>query len=391
MSSTPTARDEHWMRVAMEWSRRGQGWTSPRPSVGCAVVRDDRLIGAGHTTPGDGNAHAEIVALRKAVESGESTQGATAYVTLEPCSHFATTPPCTQALIEAGIKRVVAGVRDPNPAVDGRGYQQLREAGIEVVEDCLRDECARLHEQFLKHIALHTPFVTLKFAASLDGKIALPGGESKWITGEAARQRAHVLRHEHDAVLVGIETVLQDDPQLNVRLDGKWKQPARVVLDSTGRLPLEAKLLQEVSTRVFIVTTARMSLEKRQQLEDRGARVLIVPENEHGVDMQESIDQLYQHGVYSVLIEGGARVASSALRAGVVDKVMWFVAPMLIGVGRDALGEYSVAKLVDAPRLHDVQIDRVDEDILVSGYLPLTAQTPSLLRERVGPEGGGEG
>jgi diaminohydroxyphosphoribosylaminopyrimidine deaminase/5-amino-6-(5-phosphoribosylamino)uracil reductase len=356
------------MRVAMEWSRRGLGWTSPRPSVGCAIVRDEKLIGAGHTTPGDGNPHAEIVALNKAREAGESTRGATAYVTLEPCSHYATTPPCTRALIEAGVARVVAGVRDPNPAVDGRGYGQLRAAGIEVVEGFLGEECARLHEQFLKHIVRHAPFVTLKIAASLDGKIALQSGESQWITGEAARRRAHVLRHEHDAVLVGIETVLQDDPQLNVRLEGTWKQPARVVLDSRGRLPLKSKLARDTSTPLFVATTEAMPPATREALVARGAKVLVLPHDENGVILQELMDKLYQLGVCSVLIEGGARVASSALHAGVVDKVTWFVAPLLIGQGREALGEYSVEKLADAPRLRDVQVERLGEDILVSGY-----------------------
>jgi diaminohydroxyphosphoribosylaminopyrimidine deaminase/5-amino-6-(5-phosphoribosylamino)uracil reductase len=359
------------MRVAMEWSRRGAGWTSPRPSVGCALVRDENLIGAGHTTPGDGNPHAEVVALNQARENGESTQGATAYVTLEPCSHFATTPPCTHALIEAGITRVVAGVRDPNPEVDGRGYAQLRAAGIEVVEDFLSGECARLHEQFLKHIVCHTPFVTLKIAASLDGKIALPSGESQWITGPVSRQRAHVLRHEHDAVLVGIETVLHDDPQLNVRLEGAWKQPARVVLDSQGRLPLTAKLVQDRSTRLFVATTEKMPLDKREQLTDSGAQVLVLPSSPRGVDFQALMSSLYQHGVYSVLIEGGARVASSALRAGIVDKVAWFTAPMFLGQGRGALEEYSLATLNEAPRLRDLQIEQLGEDVLMTGYLCL--------------------
>jgi diaminohydroxyphosphoribosylaminopyrimidine deaminase/5-amino-6-(5-phosphoribosylamino)uracil reductase len=367
--STQRARDDRWMRVAMEWSRHGQGWTSPRPSVGCALVQGEKLIGAGHTTPGDGNPHAEVVALSKAHAAGESTRGATAYVTLEPCSHYATTPPCTRALIEAGIKRVVAGVRDPNPAVDGRGYEQLREAGIEVVENFLSDECARLHEQFLKHIVQHAPFVTLKIAASLDGKIALPGGESQWITGEAARRRAHLLRHEHDAVLIGIETVLHDDPQLNVRLEGEWKQPARVVLDSRGRLPLESKLAQNASTPLFVATTEAMPRPLREDLKARGAKVLVLPRGGDGVNLKELMDELYQLGVYSVLIEGGARVASAALRAGVVDKVAWFVAPLLIGQGREALSEYSIARLADAPRLSDVQVERLGEDVLLSGYL----------------------
>jgi diaminohydroxyphosphoribosylaminopyrimidine deaminase/5-amino-6-(5-phosphoribosylamino)uracil reductase len=357
------------MRAAMDWSRRGQGWTSPRPSVGCVIVKDEVVLGGGHTTPGDGNPHAEVVALNAASAGGASTQGATAYVTLEPCSHFATTPPCTHALIAAGIARVVAGVRDPNPAINGRGYEQLRAAGIEVVQGFLSDDCARLHEQFLKHIVHHAPFVTLKIAASLDGKIALLSGESQWITGEAARRKGHELRHEHDAVLVGIETVLQDDPQLNVRLEGKWKQPARVVLDSRGRIPLESKLLQNASTPLFIAMTEKMPVEKREALEARGAGVLALPQSDEGVDWKELLAQLYQRGVFSVLIEGGARVASSALRENALDKLIWFAAPILIGQGRGALSEYSVENLQAAPRLRDLQIERLGDDIMFSGYL----------------------
>lgn len=367
--STQAERDAHWMRVAIEWSRRGQGWTSPRPSVGCVLVRDEKLIGAGHTTPGDGNPHAEVVALREAIEAGESTQGATAYVTLEPCSHWGTTPPCTDALIKAGIKRIVAGVRDPNPAVDGRGYEQLREVGIEVIEDFMHDECARLHEQFLKHIVQHTPFVTLKMAASLDGKIALADGESKWITGEAARRKVHELRHEHDAVLVGIETVLHDDPQLNVRLEGNWKQPAHVVVDSQGRIPPGAKLLQDIRTPLYIAVSDELPSEKHQALEHAGAKVLTVPRDESGINFKELMARLYQHGVYSVLIEGGARVATSALKSAVIDKVVWFVAPRLIGTGRAALAEYSVPNLAQAPRLANVQTEQIGDDVMVIGYL----------------------
>lgn len=371
------AIDEKWMRQALAQSQIGQGWTSPRPSVGCVLVRDGKVIGAAHTTPGHGNPHAEVGALNRAREAGESTHGATAYVTLEPCSHFATTPPCSQALINAGITRVVAGVRDPNPAVNGRGYQQLREAGIEVVPDFMMQQCARMHDQFLKHIVTKTPFVTLKCATSLDGKIALASGESQWITGAESRRRTHVLRHEHDAVLVGIETVLCDDPQLNVRLEGRWKQPARVILDSRGRTPRHAKLLQgqllqDQSTPLFIATTNAMPENVQAELESRGAKVLRCGsdnENSGRVDWRKLLSALYENEIYSVLIEGGASVASSALQEEVVDKIVWFLAPILIGNGRDSLAEYSVGRLTEAPRLRDMQSERVGDDMMISGYL----------------------
>lgn len=362
------AGDQQWMRAALEQARTGLGWTSPRPSVGCVIVRDGKIIGGGHTTPGNGNPHAEIVALSQAQERGEETRGATAYVTLEPCSHFATTPPCTQSLIKAGIARVVAGVRDPNPAVDGRGYAQLREAEIEVVENFMVDECARVHDQFLKHIVHQVPFVTLKCATSLDGKIALPSGESQWITGEATRRRGHILRHEHDAVLVGIETVLQDDPQLNVRLEGNWKQPARIVLDSHGRMPLHAKLLQDTTVPLYIATTSAMTEEKREALESRGAKIVVCSSNNGRVDLDELIRTIYHRGVYSILIEGGASVASSALQENLVDKMVWFMAPIIIGKGRDSLAEFTLSRLADAPRLRDVQIEQIGDEVMWSGY-----------------------
>ena len=367
-----TTQDEKWMRAALAQSQIGQGWTSPRPSVGCVLVREGKIIGAAHTTPGHGNPHAEIGALNAALAAGESTPGATAYVTLEPCSHFATTPPCSQALIQAGITRVVAGVRDPNPAVNGSGYEQLRNAGIEVVSDFMMEECARIHDQFLKHIVTGAPFVTLKCATSLDGKIALASGESQWITNEESRRRAHVLRHEHDAILVGIETVLCDDPQLNVRLEGRWKQPARVILDSRGRTPLHAKLLQDTSTPLFIATTDAMPENIQSELEARGARVLRCGEDAEQagrVDWRKLLKALYENEIFSVLIEGGASVASSALQQKVFDKVVWFVAPILIGNGRDALAEYSAHRLHEAPRLRDVQSERIGDDVMISGYL----------------------
>jgi diaminohydroxyphosphoribosylaminopyrimidine deaminase/5-amino-6-(5-phosphoribosylamino)uracil reductase len=359
------------MRAALQWSQLGRGWTSPRPSVGCALVREGVVIGGGHTQPGDGNPHAEVMALRAVQESGLTSQGATAYVTLEPCSHWRTTPPCSEALIAAGIKRVVCGVRDPNPCVDGRGFEQLRAAGVEVVENFMVAECARAQDDFLKHIVTGLPLVTLKCAVSLDGKIATSSGQSQWITGETSRQRVHQLRHEHDAVLVGIETVLADDPELSVRLDGRWKQPARVILDSRGRIPLDARVLQnrDASTRVLVVTTAAMPAATRQALIGTGAEVLQTEAHAGRVDLVQLWKQLGEHGICSVLIEGGAQVAGAALASGSVDKVQFFVAPILLGEGRSALESWSVTELGAAPRLHDVWTERFGDDTMIGGYL----------------------
>lgn len=362
--------DEHWMRQALQWSRRGLGWTSPRPSVGCVIVREGKVLGGGHTAPGDGNPHAEVRALRAVQEAGESPRGATCYVTLEPCSHFGTTPPCTHALIKAGVARVVCGVGDPNPAVNGRGFAQLREAGIEVLEGVLEVECRRAQEQFLKHISAHLPFGTLKCAVSIDGKVATQTGESRWISGEESRRRAHLLRHEHDAVLVGLGTVLADDPQLSVRLEGQWKQPARIVLDSHARLPLESRLLQDAgNTRVFVAVTSAAPADRVAALEAAGAHVLETPAYRERVDLQRLWRLLYEHGVYSVLIEGGPQVIGSALAAGITDKMVAFVAPVVIGEGKPAVQGFEVAQLSAAPRLLDVEIETCGPDVMISGYL----------------------
>lgn len=358
------------MRAALDWSARGRGWTSPRPSVGCVLVKDGQIIGGGHTQPGHGNPHAEVMALQTARAAGHDMRGATAYVTLEPCCHWATTPPCTDALIEAGIARVVCGVEDPNPAVHGRGYAQLRAAGVEVVTDFLWEECFRAQDDFLKFIATQTPFVTLKSALSLDGKTALLSGESQWITGDVARRRAHQLRHEHDAVLVGIGTVLADDPQLNVRLEGEWKQPVRVVLDTGGRLPLNARLLHDTAAKpVLVAVDERLPDDRVRALEVAGATLLPLPCHAGRLDLDRLTASLWERGICSLLIEGGATVAGAALTAGIVDKIVFFLAPLLIGKGRDALGDFELSRLAEAPRLHAVQYELCGEDIMVSGYM----------------------
>lgn len=359
--------DQHWMREALKWSFKGKGWTSPRPSVGCVLVRDGQIIGGGHTQKGNGQPHAEVMALREAARTG-GARGATAYVTLEPCSHWATTPPCSDALVREGIVRVVAGVTDPNPAVAGNGFQKLRDAGVEVVEGVLASDCARAMDEFLFSIVRRTPFVCLKSATSLDGKIALPSGESKWITGEEARQYGHRLRHFADAIVVGIETVLSDDPQLSVRLDEEATQPIRVVLDSGARLPLGANIWRDAPA-LLVAVGSQAPRERVEALQNLGATVLECERDAAGIRWQPLLEELYRREVVSILIEGGARVAGSALRAGVVDKVAWFVAPMLIGQGKSALAGFSIEYLGEAPRLKLAQTKSLGADVLVEGYL----------------------
>ncbi len=361
--------DERWMREALSWSLRGKGWTSPRPSVGCVLVRDGQIIGGGHTQKGNGQPHAEVVALREAKLKSGGARGATAYVTLEPCSHFATTPPCSDALIEAGIARVVAGVLDPNPAVAGQGFKKLRAAGVEVVPGVLAADCARAMDEFLFSIVRRTPFVCLKSAVSLDGKIALPNGQSKWITNAQSRAHAHLLRHYADAVVVGIETVLQDDPSLSVRLDERATQPIRVVLDSSARLPLDAKIWQDAPA-LLVAVSPEAPRERLEKLRSLGATIIEIERDERGLlAWQPFLEDLARREIVSLLIEGGARVAGSALKAGVVDKVAWFVAPLLMGEGKSALAGFEVPQLSAAPRLSLVQTRVLEGDVLVEGYL----------------------
>lgn len=361
--------DENGMRAALEWAARGLGWLSPRPSVGCVLVKDGRILAGGHTQRGHGNPHAEIQALNAARDAGENLNGATAYVTLEPCSHFATTPPCSRALIQAGVKRVVCGVLDPNPAVNGQGMAQLREAGVEV-RQLFAKECARMHEQFLVHIVQNRPFVTLKSAVSLDGKIAHTSGESKWITGEAARFRVHQMRHWHDVVLIGIGTALADDPELTVRLEGNWKQPVRVVLDAQTRLPLESKLVQSASTIPLIVAVSDDApIEKTALLEKRGAGVWRLPAPEGKIDLSALLQKIYEREWCSILVEGGAQVTSAFLEANLADKAAFFVAPTLIGRGIAPTENFAIENMKNALRLRDVQHEIFGDDVLISGYL----------------------
>ncbi|HVF85829.1 MAG TPA: bifunctional diaminohydroxyphosphoribosylaminopyrimidine deaminase/5-amino-6-(5-phosphoribosylamino)uracil reductase RibD [Abditibacteriaceae bacterium] len=362
--------DQDGMRAALSFSAKGRGWTSPRPSVGCVLVQNGEVIGGGHTQPGDGNPHAEVFALNQARQNGLSTRGATAYVTLEPCSHWGTTPPCTNALIEAGIARVVYGVLDPNVEINGRGVQQLQDAGIEVIGEFMRRECIRAQDHFLKTIVTGLPFVSLKCAVSLDGKIATKKGDSQWITNAQSRRRAHQMRHEHDAVLVGIETLLADDAQLNVRLEGEWKQPQRIVVDSRGRIPLGAKMLNDEGNRVLVATTEAMPRDKRTELENRGARVLVLPgDDRNRVSLSHLWRVLIDEKIYSILIEGGAQIAASALKSGNVDQVAFFVAPIVIGGdGIGVLPPLGTESLAQALRLRDVQTESLDGDVLVQGY-----------------------
>jgi diaminohydroxyphosphoribosylaminopyrimidine deaminase/5-amino-6-(5-phosphoribosylamino)uracil reductase len=367
--------DADAMRLAIDLARLGEGDVNPNPLVGAVVARDGRVVGRGwHRRFGD--PHAEIFALE---EAADEARGATLFVTLEPCCHHGKTPPCTDRIIGAGVARVVLAVRDPNPAVDGRGIDALREAGggggggggpVAVVGP-LAHEAAKQNEIFLTFTKTGLPFVQLKTAISLDGRIATRAGDSRWISGSASRSEAHRLRRKFSSVLVGVGTVLADDPELSVR-HVFGRNPTPIVLDPSGRIPEAARLLER--DRRAIVATASMSTRKEQALAARGARVWRIPQRRGRLDLSALLRRLAEASVDSVLVEGGGETAASFLEAGLVDKVAAFVAPLLIG-GREAtpsLGGVGAERVADAWHLRDLTVSRLGDDLYVVGYVSRT-------------------
>ena len=353
--SLPAEADERFMARAVELARRGAGWTSPNPLVGAVIVRDGRIIGEGwhHRF---GGPHAEREAL---AACSESPAGATAYVTLEPCCHTGKTPPCTEALIEAGIARVVVGVLDPNPLVA---------VGV------LEPSCRAVNEPFLHAMEQRRPLVIAKYAMTLDGKVATREGLSRWVTGEAARRRVHEDRHRHAGVMVGIGTALADDPLLTCRLDGREvSQPARVVVDAAARLPLESQLVRTASEAPVIVAVAEGALlARRNALAERGCAVVAVPAREGRVDPRILMELLWQRfSLDSLIVEGGPTLLGSLFDEGLVDRVQAYIAPKIFG-GLEALGPVAgrgVGDPADAPVLSEVSLQMMGGDVLLEGRL----------------------
>lgn len=361
--------DSQYMKMALELAGKAMGRTSPNPMVGSVVVRDGKVVGRGYHARA-GTPHAEVHALR---DAGEAARGATLYVTLEPCCHHGRTGPCTEAIINAGVGRVVAAMTDPNPLVAGQGLKRLEDAGIEIVAGVLEEEARQLNEVFIKYITTRRPFVVLKAAMSLDGKIATRTGDSRWVTGVPAREYVHRLRDRYDAIMVGVNTVLADNPSLTTRLaQGGGRDPVRVILDSTARTPPEARILSpEAGAYTIIATTERAPLERLRGLKSAGARVITVGAKSSGVDLTALMAELAELEITSVLVEGGGQVHASALAAGVADKAVWFIAPKLVG-GIDAPGPVAgtgVEFMAEALKLERVNISRFGEDICVEGYI----------------------
>ncbi|ABK42695.1 diaminohydroxyphosphoribosylaminopyrimidine deaminase / 5-amino-6-(5-phosphoribosylamino)uracil reductase [Magnetococcus marinus MC-1] len=367
MAKPDAGKDRAYMDHALRLAARGLGRTRPNPTVGCVIVKEDRIIGRGWHRKA-GGPHAEVEALRMA---GEAARGATAYVTLEPCSHHGRTPPCCEGLIKAGIRRVVAAMEDPNPLVSGQGFQRLKQAGV-VVQVGVREEAAQmLIRPFITRILHNRPMVTLKSAASLDGKTATRERHSQWITGEAARKRGHRLRDTHDVILTGIQTVLADDPRLTCRLKG-GRDPIRVVVDSSLKLSENAGVINPDSTApVWVATTLRAPEEKRALFALLpGVEVIMCAEDDTGrVDLYDLMEKLAKREITSVLAEAGGVLSGALLDKRLVDRIALFMAPMLIG-GREASGildSLGAAKLTEAPRLDHVTLTSLDGDLLVEG------------------------
>lgn len=362
--------DHDYMQMALSLARKAKGLTSPNPCVGAVVVKDGKVVGKGFHRAA-GLAHAEVEALD---DAGTKAENATLYVTLEPCNHFGKTPPCTHKIIKAKIKKVVVGCKDPNPAVCGGGIDYLKKNGIQVVSDVLEKEAKILIEEFIWYAQNDKiPFVTLKCAATLDGRIATATGDSKWITNEKSRGFVHQMRHETDAILVGSGTLHADDPSLTARIKGvQTKDPVRIILDTHLSVKENARVItQPSSAKTIIVTGPFVSGEKIAGIESKGVQVFEVSLKEERLDLNELMIKLGQMSILSLLIEGGSRVAGAALRAGIVNKVMYFLAPRFLG-GSDGIPVFEgkgPELIKDAFELKKMEVTRFDKDILVQGYL----------------------
>ena len=361
------------MRMALDLAAQARGGTLPNPMVGAVVVRSGRVVGrAWHSKAG--RPHAEALALAQA---GTEAKGSTLYVSLEPCSHTGRTPPCTEAILKAGVRRVVAAMVDPDPRVRGRGLRRLKSAGIRTAVGVLGSQARALNEPFITRVSRGRPFVTVKIAQSLDGRIADAGGRSRWISGPAARRWAHRLRSEQDALLVGVNTVLADDPRLTVRSKSEGsrrkavgREPLKIVLDSSLRTPPGARLFSGEG-RVLIATTRRASRQRENRLRGAGAEVIRLPARAGRVHFPEVLKMLARRGISKLMIEGGGEVTASALKARAVDRVVWILAPKIFGAGGcvPAVGGPGIRSLNRAVRLKNLRAVRMGEDWVMTGEI----------------------
>ncbi len=359
-------QDQDYMRLALNLAKEAEGRTSPNPLVGAVIVKEAEIVGTGYHHYA-GGAHAEINALK---EAGEQAIDATIYINLEPCSHYGKTPPCADALIKARVKKVIIAMEDPNPQVVGRGISKLKEAGIEVKLGVLEEEAKRLNEVFIKQIATQSPFVILKNAITLDGRVATKSGDSKWISGVESRQLVHKLRDRVDGILVGIGTVLADNPQLTTRLENGGRDPIRVILDSQLKISLDAQVItQKSKAKTIVATTVASDPIKQEQLKEKGVKI-IVAGNGKRVEIPLLLKKLFALGITSLLVEGGSAVNTSFFEEKLVDKYYTFIAPKLIG-GVNAvpvIGGLGVDKISEGVEISNKEVKLLGDDILVIGY-----------------------
>ena len=357
--------DEKYMRLAMQLAGNAIGRTSPNPLVGAVIVKDNRVVGCGWHRKA-GTPHAEVHALNKA---GELAQGADVYVTLEPCAHYGKTPPCAKALVEAKVKNVYGGLLDVNPKVAGKGFKILEDAGIHVEYGFLQDELRKQNEVFFKWIEHKKPFIVLKAAMTLDGKIATATGQSKWITNETSRAYGYKLRDIYDGIMVGINTVIEDNPMLTARVDG-GKNPIRIVVDSSLKIDINANVVQDKSAKTIIATTDKANKDKILKLQAQDVDVIVVDKDKNDkVDIEKLLDILGQQNICSILVEGGATLSGSFVAKKLVDKVDFFIAPKIVG-GKEAktpVAGTGMLNLQEALALKDIQIEKLEEDILIIG------------------------
>lgn len=361
--------DIKYMQMAMDLAEKGRGYTNPNPLVGAIIVTDDKIIGQGFHKKYGGH-HAEVWAIKNATES---VSGATMYVTLEPCSHYGKTPPCADLIVDHGIKRVVIAMEDPNELVHGKGIQILEKNGVRVTRGILREEAMKQNEVFVKFIREKIPFTILKTAMTLDGKIATKNGDSQWISCQASRQYVHEIRHQVSAILVGKGTVIKDNPLLTARIEGKvCSQPIPVVLDSKLEIPLDSHLCNpEGEMKTIVATTEICDQKKRVALEALGVRVIQTQSIEGRVNLKETLRRLGEMNIDSLLVEGGGRVNYSFLSEGLIDKVVTFIAPMMLG-GQDAITPVEgsgVSCIHEAFRLNRMDVSRIGDDIVIEGYM----------------------
>jgi len=363
-----TIEDIQFMKMALEMSLKGVGFVNPNPLVGAVIVKDGEVIGKGYHAY-FGGPHAEVIAIQNAPENIE---GSTIYVTLEPCNHQGKTPPCTDKLIREKFDRVVIGMKDPNILVNGSGIKKLQEAGIKVETGVLENEIKASNETYIKFITTQKPFCTLKTAMTLDGKISTYSGESKWISNEKSRNWAHKLRHQYAAIMVGVNTIIKDNPMLTDRLkNDKNSNPVRIIADSNGRTPLNAAILNTKEAKTIIAITKNTNSNFVDAVKEKGAEVIVCPENNKKIDLNFLIDELGKRGIDSILLEGGSTLNFSAIQAGIVDKVYSFISPKMFGgqTANTPVGGAGFKNVQDAITLNIDDIKRFDEDLMITAYI----------------------